>query len=151
MPILFDLRGRRLHVPLIRLKPGVTGPDGGNTSFFVARTTDPNVGGGEPDQYPNFFGTSASAPHVAGIAALMLEQMKRNGKGRSVDLPAKRVPDFIFTTLRATSSDIKRRAGRTIAPYAIEGANGYDFDSGFGYVDAVKALTVVKALRISID
>ena len=67
----------------------------------------------------------------------------------SLNIPAKKVPDFIFTTLRATASDMKKRAGRTIAPYPIEHPNGYDFDSGFGYVDAVKALTVVKALHVS--
>ena len=148
-PILFDTKGRRLPFPEVRLKPGVTGPDGGNTSFFFSRTTDPRVGGGEPDVYPNFFGTSASAPHVAAIAALMLEQMKKNGPGHFIQLPAKLVPDFIFTTLRATAGDIKWRAARTIAPYPIEHPNGFDFDSGFGYVDAVKALTVVKTLRVS--
>jgi hypothetical protein len=48
------------------LKPGITAPDGGDTSFFFARFTNPaTVGGGEPDQFPNFFGTSASAPHAA--------------------------------------------------------------------------------------
>jgi subtilisin family serine protease len=150
VPILFDKKGKRLPFPLMRLKPGVTGPDGGNTSFFFARTTDPAVGGGEPDQFPNFFGTSASAPHVAAIAALMLEQMHRNGQGRGgLDIPSKLVPDFIFTTLRATAGDVKWRAARTIAPYAIDHPNGYDFDSGFGYVDAVKALTIVKTLRVS--
>lgn len=152
VPILFDKKGKRLAAPIVRLKPGVTGPDGGNTSFFFARTTDPAVGGGEPDQYPNFFGTSASAPHVAGIAALMFEQMKRNGQRKfSVKIPPKYRPDFIITALRGTASDVKRRAGRTIAPYAIEHPNGFDFDSGFGYVDAVKALTVVKALRVTSD
>ena len=150
-PILFDTKGRRLPFPDVRLKPGVTGPDGGNTSFFFARSTDPRIGGGEPDIYPNFFGTSASAPHVAAIAALMLEQMKKNDRGHFIQLPAKLVPDFIFTTLRATAGDIKWRAARTIAPYPIEHPNGFDFDSGFGFVDAVKALTVVKILRGSTD
>ncbi|WP_434044321.1 MULTISPECIES: S8 family peptidase [Sorangium] len=35
-PVLFGDRGERLSFPHLRLKPGVTGPDGGNTTFFLA-------------------------------------------------------------------------------------------------------------------
>ena len=66
-PILFDLDGNRLPNAIVRLKPGVTGPDGGNTSFFFADSIR------DPDDFPNFFGTSASAPHVAAAAALAFD------------------------------------------------------------------------------
>ena len=58
VPILFDTAGNRLASPEIRFKPNVVGPDGVLTTFFGS---------------PNFFGTSAAAPHVAGVAALMIE------------------------------------------------------------------------------
>jgi subtilisin family serine protease len=77
VPILFDRNGRRFPFPLVRIKPGLTGPDGGNTTFFIADLAGPIPGTTEPDGFPNFFGTSASAPHVAAIAALMLDQRKR--------------------------------------------------------------------------
>ena len=73
-PILFDINGKRLKKPVVRIKPGVVGPDGGNTSFFFAPYPFEVPGGTEPDVFPNFFGTSASAPHVAAVAALMLDQ-----------------------------------------------------------------------------
>jgi hypothetical protein len=57
----------------VRVKPGVVGPDGGNTSFFFAPYPFEVPGSTEPDEFPNFFGTSASAPHVAAVAALMLD------------------------------------------------------------------------------
>ena len=67
---------------MVRLKPGVTGPDGGNTSFFFFDLGFEVPGTSEPDGIPNFFGTSASAPHVAAVAALMLDQRARDVAAR---------------------------------------------------------------------
>jgi len=64
LPVLFDSAGNRLAQPSIRRVPQVAATDGGNTTFF---TVDSTLDG---DDQPNFFGTSASAPHAAAIAAL---------------------------------------------------------------------------------
>ena len=63
--IYFDQSGARLTNPEIRLKPEVAGVDGViTTSFFSPGYYN----------YPfAFFGTSASAPTVAGVVALMLQ------------------------------------------------------------------------------
>ena len=89
IPIYFDRFGTRLGAPQIRQVPSVTGPDGGNTTFFLSDSSyddDDGDGLNSPfstfisgldnplDEYPNFFGTSASAPHVAAVAALMLDK-----------------------------------------------------------------------------
>lgn len=143
VPILFDRSGRRFPFPLIRIKPGFTGPDGGNTSFFVADIPAPIPGTSEPDGFPNFFGTSAAAPHVAAIAALMHDRRAMDiAAGKRFIGPQQLRPDVVYIALRlsAVRQDIKLRAGRVIGPFPIAHPNGFDFDSGFGFVDAAAAL-----------
>ena len=59
IPILFSNTGARLATPDIRVEPIVAAPDGVQTSV--------------PGFFP-FFGTSAATPHVAGAAALLMQQ-----------------------------------------------------------------------------
>lgn len=134
VPTFFNTTGNRLRTPQVRHKPGVTGPDGGNTTFFYSIYTATVPGSTEPDGFPNFFGTSASAPHVAAIAALMMDKQARARK------PALS-PDKIYRVLESTAKDLHYSAARTIPPYPFPfGSKGFDFDSGYGFVDADAAL-----------
>jgi subtilisin family serine protease len=147
VPIYFDRFGERLDLPEIRRVPSVTGPDGGNTSFFSGDSSyddDDGDGLNSPfsrfisgldlpgDEYPNFFGTSASTPHVAGVAALMLEKS-----------PGLTVAE-IRATLQETARPITLRftSARPTFTFPIDetGPGAYDFDSGWGLVDAAAAL-----------
>jgi subtilisin family serine protease len=145
-PVLFGADGRRLRHPSVRIKPGVTGPDGGNTSFFFVDLEFEIPGTTEPDGFPNFFGTSASAPHVAAVAALMLEQRSRDLATRKRFLgPRKLTPDLIYWALRLTADDMKlRNFGGDIGPQRVDNAQGFDFDTGFGFVDAQRALRATR-------
>jgi hypothetical protein len=88
-PTLFDTSGNRLATPVVRQKPDFVAPDGVNTTFLGFQIASSTVNGitigsdgllptgnascqNDP-AFPNFFGTSAAAPHAAGIAALMLQ------------------------------------------------------------------------------
>lgn len=64
--ILFAANGTALATPEIRQKPNLSAIDGVNTSFFGTSSDDL-----ERDGFPNFFGTSAAAPHAAAVAALL--------------------------------------------------------------------------------
>lgn len=65
--IYFDTENRRYHRPQIRKKPDIAAMDGANNTFFGGDST------ADEDTFPNFFGTSAAAPHAAAIAALVLD------------------------------------------------------------------------------
>jgi len=74
-PILFDASGTRLSAPVIRQKPQIVAPDAVNDTFLgYSVTLNSTIPGCHNDaSLPNFFGTSAAAPHVAGAAALMMQ------------------------------------------------------------------------------
>ncbi|WP_287128585.1 FG-GAP-like repeat-containing protein [Candidatus Cyanaurora vandensis] len=75
VPIYFDRAGNRLATPEVRQKPDMAAVDGLNTTFFPPGGL--NLTDAEGDGFPNFFGTSASAPQAAALAALLLD--KANG------------------------------------------------------------------------
>ena len=64
----FDTNNNRLATPEVRLQPRIAAADAANTSFFAGSDS-----ASDGDANRNFSGTSASAPHAAGIAALMLQ------------------------------------------------------------------------------
>jgi subtilisin family serine protease len=77
-PIMFDTAGARLSRFVLRQKPDFVAPDGANDTFlgFTLASADVKVsstvfGCQNLGEVPNFFGTSAAAPHAAGAAALL--------------------------------------------------------------------------------
>jgi hypothetical protein len=77
--IYFDTNNNRLATPEVRLKPDIAASDGSNTSFFPLGVIPfqgvPLVGDSsyDPDNFPNFYGTSAASPHCAALAAIVLQ------------------------------------------------------------------------------
>jgi hypothetical protein len=122
IPILFDTQGNRLPAGQVRNTPDIVAPDGGNTTFFGGDIG--NVEGTDPDNFPNFFGTSAAAPHAAGVVALLLEHAGG---------PASLTPAQIYSILESTAIDMDDPG---TAGFDV----GYDFGSGFGLIDANAAL-----------
>jgi len=103
-PILRDSSGGTIFD--LRQKPDFVAPNGGDNTFFGSDY--------ESNGWPNFFGTSAAAPHAAGVAALMLS------------LDAGLTPAQVHSTLQATAIDMD--------------APGVDFNSGAGLLQADQAL-----------
>ncbi len=126
-PILFDTSGDKLQTPIVRMKPGVVGPDGVDTTFIGMDSPD--------DVCSSLFGTSAAAPHAAGTAALMLDVQPT--------LP----PDELYGLMEMTALEMGPRNARTIADVSTASEN-FNFDSGFGFIQADLA---VQQLTLDID
>jgi len=109
-PILFGVGGSPLPGPEVRLKPEFTAIDGVNTTFFFSDSHG-------SDGIDDFFGTSAAAPHAAGVAALMLQA------GPTL------TPAQIKAILGSTAIDML--------------SAGFDYDSGHGLIQADAAITAL--------
>ena len=117
-PILFNMDGSRINgiTGIVRQKPDITSVDGGDNTFFGQDF--------EPNGKPNFFGTSAAAPHAAGVAALMKQKV-----------PAI-TPATIRATLQSTALDMDD-------PSTPGFDTGFDFGTGYGFIQADRALEAI--------
>ena len=100
--IAFDKDGNRLAQAQIRRKPDIAAPDGVNTTFFPpGADQDYESFFGVPDGFPNFFGTSAAAPHAAAVAALVIQ-----AAGGPSSIPPKSVADVLKTSSPPRDVDV---------------------------------------------
>ena len=107
---------------VVRNKPDLVGPDGGNTTVKMGQDY-PNTA---LDGYSNFFGTSAAAPHAAAVAALIMEGKKKFQGFATTS------PDVMKSLLQLTAVDMEIANNQP--------GTKFDFISGYGLVDADSAV-----------
>jgi hypothetical protein len=132
IPILFNAQGTRLPTAVVRIKPGITAPDGTNTTFFGQDIAN------DADAFPNFFGTSAAAPHAAGVAALLYDARARSIAAGTSTTPL--TPAQVVQALRGTALDITRERLNNGAIGTIANGTGIDVKTGAGLINAVGAV-----------
>jgi hypothetical protein len=101
-----------------KFKPNIVGPDGGDVTVLLGGDYPLQA----PNNFPNFFGTSAAAPHVAAAAALVIQ-----ARDKFLKLPTS--PDQVISLLQSTAVDMRP-----------PGLVGYDFSSGAGLIDVDAAI-----------
>jgi len=112
-----------------RNKPELIAPNGVNTSV--------DLGGpafNDGDTYPNFFGTSAAAPHAAAVAALLIQARKKYLK-----LPA-------GPEITVLPYDVKRQLISSAGKFSYLPGN-FSFEGGYGYVQADSAIQQIANAR----
>ncbi|MEO8412677.1 MAG: MBG domain-containing protein [Ginsengibacter sp.] len=115
---------------VIRNKPDLVAPDGVNTTVKLGQ----DYPDWAPDGYSNFFGTSASAPHAAAVAALII-QGKKKFEGQTTTTPYQ-----IRKLLQASATSMRPT-----------GLVGYDYNSGYGLINADSAMRTFAAPTPEID
>ena len=90
----------------------------------------------EGSTFRRFYGTSAAVPHVAGIAALVMEAQRK----ATPDATKKTVADSVFQTIRNTAIDLGE-----------QDANGYSKVFGYGRADAFAALESIASSSDAVD
>ena len=121
--IAFDALGNRLPFEETRNKPDLAAPDGVDNTFFGGYDW-------EPDGFPNFFGTSAAAPHAAGVAALMLQ--KAGGPG---SLAPTQLKSYMLTSIPARVIPNSGSSNKT---------TGWSPFDGFGLLDATMSMSLTR-------
>jgi Subtilase family len=106
--IYFDQDNVRLPRAEIRKKPEIAAPDGVDTTFFG----DPPSVPGDPN--PNFFGTSAAAPHAAAVGALLIQ---------AAGGPGKLSPDELKALLEETTQQPHQLTAGEVSAKLISGAD----------------------------
>ena len=129
--IYFDQNQNRLSAPTYRLKPEVAGVDGVGTTFFG--------GPYETNQF-SFFGTSCAAPHIAGVAALIVQVAGGPGSIHPADVkdlleqtaPPRDVDPLFSSALASSSSGfVSVTAQGTAQDGANSSASGNFFTVSF--------------------
>lgn len=120
VPILFQPNGTAIPGGALRAKPELSAPDGGDNTFFG--------GDSEGNIWPNFFGTSAAAPHAAGAAALMRQQC--------IGLSSVQTRSI----MKRTAVDMLQKETLGFGGPRVGIGAGFDYDSGAGLLDAQGAM-----------